>query len=189
MTKEVKTKQEIEETTTPLAKTENVLPFAGSPLTFMRRFTEEMDKVFTDFGWGGSLAPMLGFVERELAPAMWSPKVEFEERNGQFIARADLPGINRNEIHVELEKDAMVIKGERKQVSSEEKDGYYRTECNYGSFYRRLPLPAQADTANASAVYRDGVLEITMPLTKVEPNVKRLEVKIEEMPKVKAAKQ
>ena len=188
MTKELKVKKENEVTTTPAERAQNAIPFGGNPLTFMRRFTEEMDKVFTDFGWGDSLAPMFGFVERELAPAMWSPKVEFEENKGQFLARADLPGINRDDIHVELEKGAIVIKGERKQTTSEEKDGYYRSECSYGSFYRRLPLPTKADTEKAAASYHDGVLEIVMPMATGEPTLKRLEIKTAEMPKAKAAK-
>jgi HSP20 family protein len=165
---------------------EELTPLVGSPFTFMRRFTEEMDKLFTDFGWGNNLAPLLGFLERETAPAMWSPKVEVARTEGQMTVRADLPGLNKEDIAIELADGVLTLKGERKKETTEEKEGYYRSEHSYGSFYRSLPLPKNVEADKAAASYRDGVLEITLPLAAQETAVRRLAVT--EPPQAKAAK-
>ena len=90
----------------------------GSPFTFMRRFSEEMDRLFEDFGFGDSLfAPGFGRgLSRfgELAQSMWSPQVEVFEREGQLVVRADLPGLTKDDINVDITDDALVIRGERK---------------------------------------------------------------------------
>jgi HSP20 family protein len=142
----------------------------ATPFTFMRRFSEEMDRLFEDFGLGrGLLAPGL---ERSLdhlgslASDAWVPQVEVMERDNQLVVRADLPGMSKEDIKVDLEDDSLVIRGERKSEREEDEEGYYRSERSYGSFYRRIPLPSGVNTEEADADFRNGVLEITMPAPK-----------------------
>jgi HSP20 family protein len=144
---------------------------AGSPYAYMRRFAQEMDHLFENFGLQtGIRVPSFLTRGHELlrreagfVPGTWSPHVDVVERNGQFVVRADLPGMGREDIKVDVEDDLLTIQGERKHCTKEEQDGYCYTECNYGSFYRTIPLPAGAETSKAAAQFHNGVLEITMP--------------------------
>jgi HSP20 family protein len=158
-------------------------PWAGgSPFSFMRRFSEEMDRLFEDFGFGrGLLTPgfgrglsRLGDTER----SVWSPQVEVFERGGQLVVRADLPGMTKDDIDIEVADGALVIRGERKSEREENEEGYYRTERSYGSFYRRIPLPEGVNAENADATFRNGVLEVTMQTPeRAEQRSRRLEIK------------
>ena len=94
---------------------------------------------------------------------VWAPQVEVLEKNGQSIVRADLPGLDKNDVKVEVTDDGLTIRGERKQESEEKKEGYYRSERCYGSFYRLIPLPEGVQGDRASASFKNGVLEVTMP--------------------------
>jgi HSP20 family protein len=158
----------------------------GSPFTFMRWFAEEMDRLFENFGLeiGWPLPRWLtrghellrrgaGFV-----PAEWLPKVDVIEREGQFIVRADLPGLSKEDIKVEVTDDLLTIQGERQHEKTEEREGYCYNECSYGSFYRAIPLPEGAESSKATADFRKGVLEVTVPApSRPEPKVRRLEVR------------
>ena len=155
-----------------------------SPFTFMRRFSEEMDRLFEDFGMGrGWLAPTFGrnlpSSLREFGPSIWSPQVEIFERGGQLVIRADLPGLTKDDVKVEVTDDLITISGERRQEQEENREGYYRSERSYGSFYREIPLPEGVNADNARATFRDGVLEVTMPAPEraEQGRSRRLEIK------------
>lgn len=153
----------------------------GGPLAFPRRFAEEMERLFEDFGMR-----MPGFVgrgrellrrETGLIPAEWSPRVDIRERNGQLVVHADLPGLSKDDVHVEVTEDTITIRGERKQEKAEQREGYSYSECSYGSFYRALPLPEGVDASKATAEFRNGVLEITMPSPRrQEAQPRRIEI-------------
>ncbi len=149
---------------------------AATPFTLMRRFGEEMDRLFGDFGPGREwLAPVLGNTK---LPGLWSPQVEVTERNNELVVRADLPGLTKEEVDVQLSADGITIEGERKKEQKEEGDGYYRSERSYGKFYRRIPVPDGVNVEDAEATFRNGVLEITMPAPKRQERSKprRLEI-------------
>ena len=165
----------------------------GSPFAFMRRFSEEMDRLFEDFGFGrGWLAP--GFERgldrlESLAEGAWAPQVEVIERDNRLIVRADLPGMTKDDVKVDLDDNSLVIRGERKTEHEEDEEGYYRSERSYGSFYRRIPLPSGVKAEEASADFRNGVLEITMPAAKrTDAGRRQLEItgETEEQPRAKA---
>jgi HSP20 family protein len=141
---------------------------AASPFQMLERFAEEMDRVFDDFGFGRSwLTPRFGRSWlRELRTgraAAWMPDIEMFSRNNELVIRADLPGLTRDDIKVDVTEDCLTIQGERKREHEEEQGGVYRCERSYGSFYRELPLPEGAITEQAKAAFKDGVLEVTMP--------------------------
>ena len=139
-----------------------------SPFAFMRRFSEEMDRLFEDFGFGrGWLTPSFGrdLWPRsigELAQTMWSPQVEMFERGGQLVVRADLPGLTKDDVKVEVTDEEIILSGERRQEHEEQREGYYHSERSYGSFRRSIPLPEGVNADNAQATFRNGVLEVTM---------------------------
>jgi len=164
---------------------ETFSPFGLSPFSFMRRFGEEMDRLFGDFGLGrGWIPPALG---GELTAATWAPQVEMFERDGELVVRADLPGMTKDDIKVEFTDDGLTIEGERRNEQEEKGEGFYRSERSYGSFYRRLPLPDGVKTDNATANFRDGVLEVTMQAPKREERkARKLEIRGEAEPKAKA---
>lgn len=164
----------------------------GSPFAFMRRFSEEMDRLFDDFSFGrGWFAP--GF-ERALdqpgtfAGGVWAPQVEVMERDNQLVVRTDLPGMTKDDITVDIDDNALIIRGERKSEREENEEGYYRSERSYGSFYRQIPLPSGVNADEARADFRHGVLEITMPAPKRTEERRQLEIggETEEQPRAKA---
>ena len=181
--------QKAGESRSDISRRENTL--TGSPFAFMRRFSDEMDRLFEDFGFGrGWFAP--GFergLDRlgALAGGAWTPQVEVLERGNQLIIRADLTGMTKDDIKVDLEDNSLVIRGERKSEREEDEEGYYRSERSYGSFYRRIPLPSGVNAEQASADFRNGVLEITLPAPKrAEEKRRQLEIGGEDQPRAKA---
>lgn len=133
--------------------------WSGGPFRTLQRMADEMDRMFDDFGFGrrGSLG------RREFGTQGWTPDVEVFQKNNELIIRADLPGLKRDEVNVEVTDQAVTIQGERKREVEEEHEGLYRSERSYGSFWRVIPLPEGAISEQAKATFRDGVLEITMP--------------------------
>jgi len=159
---------------------------AATPFTFVRRFSEEMDRLFDDFGFGGGrLTPMLDKVQ--LPRGLWSPQVEMFERENQIVLRADLPGLTKEDVKVELANDGITIEGERKNEHEEERAGLYRSERSYGKFLRRIPVPEGVNLENAQATFDNGVLEITMSAPKPEARkARRLEIAGESQPRARA---
>ena len=98
--------------------------------------------------------------------ARWSPEIETFQRGDEFVVRADLPGIEKKDVTVDVQDDALVIQGERSNEHKEEREGYYATERSYGRFYRVIPLPDGAITDSVKASFRNGVLEV---VTKAPP--------------------
>jgi HSP20 family protein len=108
----------------------------------------------------------------------WAPRIDCHERDGKFIVHADLPGMNKDDVKVELFDDMLTIQGERKQQKTDEREGYSYSECCYGSFYRSIPLPEAVDTSKATADFAKGVLEVTMPVTSAAKSKSRqIEIK------------
>ena len=98
------------------------------------------------------------------------------ERDNQLVIRADLPGLKKDDVQIELRDDSVVIQGERQEERKEEREGFYSTERTYGRFYREIPLPEGADTDEATATFRDGVLEIAIPRAEGETRGRQLEI-------------
>ena len=150
-----------------------------TPFLLMRRFSEEMDRLFGDFAFGSNLATGFGREFGRLADlqgSMWLPQVESFEREGKLIVRADLPGLSKDDINVEIADDAIKIRGERRQEKEENEEGYYRSERSYGSFYREIPLPSGVNRDQANASFSNGVLEITMPAPARQTGGRRIDI-------------
>jgi len=94
----------------------------------------------------------------------WTPTVDVFEKEGELIVKADLPGLAKENVKVTLEEGDLVLRGERRAEKETHDESFYRAECNYGSFYRRLALPFAADPGLIAAQFKDGVLEVKIPI-------------------------
>lgn len=160
-------------------------PELFSPLGLMRRFTKDMESLFEDFQ-GFRFPGFFNSGLTEFENVAWVPQIEVLHNDGQLMVRADLPGLTKDDVKVEMTNDMLTISGERKKEIEEKREGFYRSERSYGSFYRQIPLPEGVKTEKANAIFRNGVLEITMPAAKLETPVRKLEIK--EAPLAKSAK-
>jgi HSP20 family protein len=132
----------------------------------VERFADEMDRLFDDFGLGRGRLPrweQTWLASPVTAPELWAPNVEVFQRNSELVVRADLPGLKKDDVKVDVTDDSITIQGERRREQEEERGGIYRSERSYGSFRRVVALPDGAITDQAKASFRDGVLEVTMP--------------------------
>jgi HSP20 family protein len=154
----------------------------GSPFELMDRMSEEMDRwldrVTGQFGFPRSFTsgrPRLGLQRQRGA---WLPRIESGLKGDTFVVRADLPGLKKEDVDVEMTDDAITIRGERREEQQEEHEGYWRSEREYGQFQRTIPLPDGVIAESAKATFRDGVLEISMNAAPSEANRgRRLEIR------------
>ena len=169
---------------------QSAAPYAGygsgygsGPFSIMRRLSDEMDRLFENFGFGRPFAPSqqgVGFDVGEYGEnlsSMWSPHIEVCERDGKLHIEADLPGMKRDDIQVRVEQDEVIIQGERRHEQKQERRGYYRSERSYGSFYRTIPLPEGTNAESATATFRDGVLEIDVDMPRQQERGRTLEIR------------
>jgi HSP20 family protein len=143
----------------PLARRDPFL--LASPFALLNRFfSGDMMNLFDDLGSRrGRSAPAM----RARTPNAWVPSIDVMQRNNELVIRADLPGMNPDDVDVEVADNAITISGERKQEHVEESGSVYRFERTCGAFYREIPLPEGAIVNQAKAAFKDGVLEITVP--------------------------
>jgi len=156
---------------------------AASPFRMLERFADEIDRVFDDFGFGRSwLAPRWGrnWMRTPLRATIeaWAPDVEVYQQNNNLVVRADLPGLKKDDISIDVTDNDITISGERRQEQETEREGLYRSERSYGSFCRTIPLPEGTMTDQAKATFKDGVLEVRMPAPPEQvTRGRRLEIK------------
>ena len=156
--------------------------YYGGPFSAMRRISEDMDRLLDSFGLGRGLFPTFGQnplpgYGGEGASSLWTPHIEVHERDGKFFVSADLPGVKKEDVNVEITQDAVTIRGQRNQEKTSSEGGFYRSERSYGSFYRMIPLPEGVKTDNASATFRDGVLQIEVEMPQKKSSGRTLEIK------------
>ena len=124
-----------------------------TPRSFFRNF------------WERDLGDILGnFMESEgLEKYNWPPKVEAYRKNGNFVIKADLPGVDAKDIQVELGNGLLTIRGERKMDKEVKEKKVGRRKVFYGSFERTMTVPSTLKAEDVKAKYHGGVLEITLP--------------------------
>jgi HSP20 family protein len=157
-----------EKSATSLAPARGADPFAA-----LRQITSELDRVFGDpwsFRWPDLRA---AFPE----PSAWSPKVDVFEKDNRLVTRVDLPGVKKEDVTVEVTDGHLALSGERKRESEEKKGSVYRTEREYGTFYRAVPLPKGVTLEDVKATFADGVLEVSVALpARAEAAVRKVEI-------------
>jgi len=152
----------------------------ASPFDVFDRMAEEMDRtfdrMFRDFGMSRGSWSTLPIRSRG-GEGLWSPRIEAFQQGDRFIVRADLPGLKKEDVQVELSDDAVTLRGERREEREEEREGYFRSEREYGQFHRSIPVPEGVITESAQATFKNGVLEISMQAPPAETRRRRLEIK------------
>jgi len=117
-----------------------------------------------------------GFLESNVSS--FSPDVNTREGEFAYHIDVDLPGIGKDEIHVNIDNNVLTISGERKTKEETKKDDYYKIESSFGKFERTFSLPDDIDAENIHAESSDGVLEIVVPkMVKKTEQVKKIEIK------------
>ncbi|HEY2815872.1 MAG TPA: Hsp20/alpha crystallin family protein [Casimicrobiaceae bacterium] len=144
----------------------------------MRKLTEDIDRMFENFGVGRSFfSTELWQPGHEGMMAAWSPRIEMREKEGKVCIAADLPGVKKEDLNVNVTDDAVTIEGERRQERTTDEQGYYQSERSYGSFYRSIPLPEGVQPESATAEFKDGVLQIEIPAPERKGRTHKLEIR------------
>jgi HSP20 family protein len=135
-----------------------------SPWALMRRMTEELDRLVHDDDAGARAgARVTGSIGAD-----WVPRIEVARRDKNVLVRVELPGLKADDVDVTIENGVLGISGERTEERRDEDNGIVRTERAYGTFFRAIPLPDGADEDHITATFRDGVLELTIPISESE---------------------
>lgn len=145
--------------------------FDDTPFSLLRRMQQEVNRVFSQPGISG-----LATRGEDIASTVWVPPVELEYQNDKLVVSAELPGLDDEDITVEVRDDALVISGEREVEQEEDLGGVRRTERRYGQFYRAIPLPDGADPSQATATLTDGVLRIEIPVSQGGSETQRIPI-------------
>lgn len=158
----------------------------ADPFSLLRQMTAELDRAFDEpFFRGFRFAPLRS---AELTAAAWAPKVDVFEKDGRLVTRVDLPGVKKEDVSVEVADGHLALSGERKHEKEEKKDNVYRSERQYGSFYRTVPLPEGVKLEDVKATFADGVLEVTVPLpARAEAKARKVEIQEPGKPAASAA--
>ncbi len=141
------------------------------PFRYLAELQEDMNRLF-DL----SLA-RLPREAIESAGGEWMPSVDIIDDKDKIRIKADLPGVDKNDVEINIEDGVLTIRGERKEEKEEKDKNYYRRECFYGTFERSIALPAEVEVDKAEANYKDGVLEIVLP-KKEESKPKQIKLKV-----------
>ncbi|MDM7999627.1 MAG: Hsp20/alpha crystallin family protein [Dehalococcoidia bacterium] len=138
---------------------------------------EEMERLLEDpflsqwpllrVGWGRT-------PRHEMA---WAPALEMYEKDNNYVVKAELPGVKKDDIDVSITGDKLTIKGQKRASKEIRDEDYYRCESQYGSFLRTITLPAAVDAKKIEASYEDGILEIRVPKAK-EAVPTKVEIKV-----------
>jgi HSP20 family protein len=127
------------------------------PMRDMMAMREQMNRLVNEaFGRGGG-------EEGGWMTGAWMPPVEIYDTDDALMVRVELPGVAKEDVHVELHENTLSLRGERKPEPSIKEGQYYRQERTYGPFQRTFRLPTLVETAKVQATYRDGLLELRLP--------------------------
>ncbi|HEY3377026.1 MAG TPA: Hsp20/alpha crystallin family protein [Armatimonadota bacterium] len=127
------------------------------------------------------LEDFFGETAEERAPAemMRIPTIDIVDREQDILVRAEMPGIDKDKVQIEATSDSVMLRAEMKEEHEEKTNAYVRRERRLGSFQRVIPMPAEIKPAEVKAVYKDGVLEITLPKTEAAATRQPVKVTIE----------
>jgi HSP20 family protein len=132
---------------------------------------KEINRLFDRFFRGGTLD------EGEFLTSTWMPAVDIVEKDDEFVARVELPGVSKDDVKVTLQDNILTIRGEKKEEKESKDANYHRLERSYGSFQRSFTLPSSVKGDKVGAEYKDGILTISLPKAE-EARRKQIEVKV-----------
>jgi len=130
----------------------------------------DFDRLFRE-----AFSPAAG--EGEVSTRTWAPPVDIYENGDSLVLKAEVPGINPDDVEIRVEDNTLYLKGERKFEKEVKEQNYHRIERSYGTFTRTFSLPNSIDADKVVANYRDGVLTLTMP-KKEEAKPKTIKINV-----------
>jgi HSP20 family protein len=128
-----------------------------NPLNEMVSLRERLNRLFDD-----SFFPT-DWNKDDVAMAIWSPAIDMLEKNDHLVIKAELPGIEKKDISLDLKEGVLTLKGERKHENEVQDGNFYRREMSYGKFQRSFRLPADVDPEKITAELENGLLTIEVP--------------------------
>ncbi len=141
------------------------------PWTTLPSLQERINRIFEE------AFPKSSTVKDEaFAIADWRPLVDTYEENGAIVIKAEIPGVKKEDVSIDIKDNVLTLKGERSHEAEIKEENYYRRERSYGKFHRAFTLPDAVDPNRIDASYKDGVLKITIPKAE-EPTAKKIEIK------------
>jgi HSP20 family protein len=158
------------------AKTKAIAP--RRPFTDLARWESDMERMFDDFR-GRRMRPW--WPERWSMPAVLEispPAVDLFEEKDEFVVKAELPGMEKDNIQVNLSDHTLTIKGEKKKSEEVKGENYYKSERSFGSFTRILELPSEVYGDKVKASFKNGILEVRLPKTEAA-KAKEIKVKVD----------
>jgi HSP20 family protein len=109
--------------------------------------------------------------------ALWAPRVDVTQRDGEIVVRAEIPGVDpERDIEVFAEDEHLTVRGQRRQEVQTEDERFVRVETNFGMFQRTIPLAGPVDADRIRASYRDGILEVVVPTSEQSRRARRISV-------------
>jgi HSP20 family protein len=122
--------------------------------------------------------PLRRFEDNEASFAEWAPAVDIQETDKEFVVKADLPEVKKENVKVEFDDGVLTVEGERTMEKEEKGKKFHRIERGYGKFVRRFALPNEVDGPKVSAEFKEGVLNVHLPKT-VNGKGKAIAVKVD----------
>ncbi len=141
------------------------------PFRDMVSIQDEMNKLFDDF-FGRPVA------RPDWTEGVWSPSVDVSEDKDNVVIKAEMPGMNKDDVKISIQDNVLTLKGEKRQEKEEKDKNYHRIERSYGSLCRSFQLPTSVKSDKIRANYKDGVLSVTLPKTE-EVKPKEIPINIE----------
>jgi len=137
----------------------------------------EFEDLFSRYGAVPTRRLSAGGVNSERESETWRPVANISETKDEYLVKAELPEVSREDVEVTVNDGILTIKGERRMEATEETETQHRIESFYGSFARSFSLPADVDETAIQAESKDGVLKIHLPKTVIE-KPKAIEIKV-----------
>ena len=136
-----------------------------------------MDRFFEDFDnfWEETHRELAPFRFRDIEEYEWMPEVDVYETDKNFVMKADLPGVKKEDIVIDLKENLLTIKAEKKFEEKVKKEDFVRVEKGYGTYMRTFTVSENMDLGHIKAEYKDGILELTIPKKEAQ---KKIEVKV-----------
>jgi HSP20 family protein len=148
----------------------------AQPLAPASLWEREFERFFDDFRhltWPRFWRPERWPFQRG---AIHAPAIDVVDEKDEVVVKAELPGLAKDDVRVELTDSTLIIKGEKRREKEVKEENYYRSEREYGSIHRSVELPVAVKTENVKATFKDGVLEVRLPKTE---EAKRKPVKVQ----------
>ncbi len=149
----------------PVRREDVMNPFYSLQKEINRIFENFFNEITPDRFWGDRVGSFV-------------PNVDVKEKDKEIIVTAELPGMDADDIEINISDDVLTLRGEKKEEKEEKEGNFYRRECTYGSFHRDIPLPVEIDPDKVEAEFKRGVLKVRLPKKpESERKAKKIQVK------------